>query len=263
MCNTTTLAVPHETAARRPNLAALHDQFVTRIMPAVERHARVYFRHLRCPHAKQDAVADATALAWRWFVRLTERGKDTAQFPSAIAAFAARAVNAGRRVCGQEKPRDVLSRIAQKRHGFAVETFPNRSTLAASPLMEALRDNTQAPVDEQVCFRIDFPEWLATLGARDRQIVTDMAMGDRTHELAERYRVSEARISQLRRTAHDEWDRYERDGLFGGKPHRVCSVARSDASHAVGRSQRRRARSEAGAQGREHRRRQRRRRSAA
>ena len=37
---------------------------------------------------------------------------------SALACYAARAVHSGRRVCGHEKVRDVLSPVARRRHGF-------------------------------------------------------------------------------------------------------------------------------------------------
>ena len=37
--------------------------------------------------------------------RLVKKGKDPTTFASAIATFAARAVNSGRRLCGMEKPK--------------------------------------------------------------------------------------------------------------------------------------------------------------
>jgi hypothetical protein len=79
----------------------LRDRFLSRVLPAVERHARIYFRHLRSAD-QDDAVQETIAIAWKWFVHLTERGKDAARFPAALARYAARAVNSGRRLCGQE-----------------------------------------------------------------------------------------------------------------------------------------------------------------
>jgi hypothetical protein len=35
------------------------------LLPAIETHARIYFRHLRCPGRKEDAVAEAVALSWK------------------------------------------------------------------------------------------------------------------------------------------------------------------------------------------------------
>jgi Mor family transcriptional regulator len=69
-------------------------------------------------------------------------------------------------------------------------------------------------VDVQVCFRLDFPAWLITLGRRNRSIVEDMALGHRTQDLARSYQLSAARVSQLRREFHENWRRFcgELDG---------------------------------------------------
>ena len=53
------------------------------ILPRVETHARIHFRHLRCPGRRDDAVAETVAVAWKWFLRAAERGKDVAGFASA------------------------------------------------------------------------------------------------------------------------------------------------------------------------------------
>jgi hypothetical protein len=178
------------------------------ILPRIEKHGQVYFRHLRCPHQKEDAIAEMTAISWRWVIRLTQRGKDPTAFVSAIATFAARAVRSGRRLCGMERPNDVLSSRAQKERNFSVGKLPDFSTLGDNPLMEALIDNTQTPPDEQAIFRIDFPQWLASQDERRRRIVEVLMMGERTLDVAHRYGISPARIGQLRREFMDDWDRF-------------------------------------------------------
>jgi hypothetical protein len=130
--------------------ASLQAQFVERILPAVERHANFYFRHVKCRDRRADCVTEAVDLAWAWFLALTQRGKDATSFPSAIATFAARAVNSGRRLCGQEKTKDALSPLAQRRRGFTVSTLPQFETLSGNPLMDALTDNSVSPVPDQV-----------------------------------------------------------------------------------------------------------------
>jgi hypothetical protein len=149
------------------SLHALHAGFLT-IWPRIERHGHIYFRHLRCPHQKADAIAEMVALSWSWYVRLAQRGKDATRFPSTLATFAARAVRAGRRVCGQEPAKDVLSPTGQRRHHFAVERLPDISPLSSNSLTEALCDNTQTPPPEQAAFRLDFPAWLRTRSERGR-----------------------------------------------------------------------------------------------
>ena len=193
------------------SLHALHALFLS-ILPRIELHGRVCFRHLRCPHRKEEVIQEMVALCWKWFVRLAERGRDATRFPSALATFAARAVRSGRRVCGQEKAKDALSPLAQQRQGFAVGKLPACSTLNGSPLEEALRDNTRSPVDEQVAFRLDFPAWLLTLPRRDRRLVEGMALGHRTLDLARKFRLSPGRVSQLRREFKQRWGRFTAPG---------------------------------------------------
>src|SRR5262245_16376306 len=107
--------------------AELHTPFLA-ILPRIEAHGNVYFRHLKCSHQKAEALAEMRALAWKWFLRLAERGKDPSSFVSAIAVYAARAVHSGRRVCGAEKAKDVLSPVAQRHGGFKVESLPHATS---------------------------------------------------------------------------------------------------------------------------------------
>jgi hypothetical protein len=186
------------------HLAALHARFLS-ILPRIETHASIVFRHVRCPHRQADCIQETVSLAWKWFVRLASRGKDACQFPSTLATYAARAVKSGRRVCGQEKAKDVLSPLAQQRHSFVVSTLPQHSTLSTNPFSEALADNTKSPPDEQAAFRMDFPAWLVTLGDRNRRIAEDLALGHRTKELATMHRITEGRVSQLRREFYLTW----------------------------------------------------------
>jgi hypothetical protein len=182
------------------------------IRPRIERHARVYFRHVRCQFRKQDFIAEVVALSWKWFKRLAQKGKDGTRFAAALASYAARAVNSGRRVTGQLKPRDVLSELAQQRHGFFVGKLPDFSTLTENPLAEALIDNTRSEVPEQVAFRLDFPRWRRSRSRRDRRLIDDMLLGHRTLDLSKKHRLSPARISQLRREFRDDWRMFCGDG---------------------------------------------------
>src|SRR5262249_8132301 len=152
---------------RKPAPDSLQAAFLA-ILPRIELHARIVFRNVPCAVTQADCLAETIALAWHWYVRLARRGKDAAQFVAALARFAAAAVKNGRRLCGQERTNDVLSGQAQRLHGFTVAPLPAVSTRAGTPVEEALHDNRQSPVPDQAAFRIDFPEWLATLTDRDR-----------------------------------------------------------------------------------------------
>ena len=186
---------------------ALHAAFLA-LLPRIERHARICFRHLGCPQGRDDAVAETVALSWAWYLRLVERGKDPADFVSTFAGYAARAVRRGRRVCGQEAGQEVLSPRAQARHDFAVLRLLQRTTLNGSPLEEALLDNAVTPPPEAAAFRIDFPAWLATWPERDRRLIEALGLGERTRALADQFGLTPGRISQKRREYHGDWERF-------------------------------------------------------
>ena len=186
-------------------LARLQAAFLAQVLPKVLSHGRVYFRHLKSAERKEEYIAEMVALAWRWHLRLAERGQDAAQFPTAIATFAARAVRSGRRLAGMDRA-DVLSPQARQRHGFAVGTLADCSSLNGSVWDEALVDNTQSPVVAQVCFRCDFPNWRASRTARDQRVLDDLMVGERTSDVAGKHGLSPGRVSQLRRELHDDWE---------------------------------------------------------
>jgi hypothetical protein len=177
-------------------------------LPRIQLHATISFRDVRCPQRRDDLIAEAVALSWKWWLRLRRRGKRPEQFVSAIATFAVRAARSGRRVCGMERSKDVLSPRAQRTHGFAVATLPAVSTLSSNPLTEALQDNTRTPPDEQVCFRLGFPAWVLTYAERDRRLIEAMLLGEQTMHLAERFGISPARVSQLRRQFYGDWQHF-------------------------------------------------------
>ena len=110
-----------------PTLDSLHAGFLS-LLPRVQLHAAIFFRHLRCPHQKEDAVAETVALAWAWYRRLVEKGQDPALFVTTLASYAARHVRSGRKLCGQEAGKDALSPVAQRRHGFTVSRLPDYTT---------------------------------------------------------------------------------------------------------------------------------------
>jgi hypothetical protein len=196
---------------------ALHAHFLE-ILPRIVTHAKIRFRYLRCPGRRDDAIQETIAVCWKWYLRLVEQGKDVSEFVGTLADYAVRHVRSGRRLCGQEKAQDVCSPASQRKHDFRVEALgcsPRRDfgALYAAPqgqdyqdaYEERLEDNMTTPPADQAAFRIDYPAWLARLGARKREIAEDMTLELGTFELADKHRVSPGRISQLRREFHADW----------------------------------------------------------
>jgi hypothetical protein len=197
------------------SIDALQRRFLD-LLPRIEAHGRVFFRHLRPRSLREERIAEMVAMSWQWYRRLAEQGKDAALFPSMLASFAARAVNHGRRLCGKESAKDVLSSNAQQRHGFKVRILPDGYHPFREALKYALTDNTVTPPDEQACFRIDFPAWLGTRTERDRRVVHDLMQGERACDVSRKYGMSRCRVSQLRRAFLDDWTRFCGDAVTPG-----------------------------------------------
>jgi hypothetical protein len=152
---------------------------------------------------------------------LEKKGKDLALFVSALGAYAVRAVRCGRRLCGQEKAKDVMSPLAQQKYGFRVERLPISTATPHENLYgemdgqrqldeyeERLRDNTMTPPPDQAAFRIDFANWLRSLTSRERQLIKAMARNERTMDLSKEFALSSGRISQLRRQFMESWQKF-------------------------------------------------------
>ena len=185
----------------RPTAPRPHDDFLG-LMPVVQQCAQFSFREWSPAH-REEAIAEAVAAALVSFIGLKRRGKDPFQFPSVIATRAVQHVRHDRHVGGRSNGRDVLSHIARRRHGFGLAGISTERAW-----QEALVNNTQTPIPDQVAFRCDFPVWLGTLKRRDRRIAILLAEGDSTTDVAARFGLTPGRISQLRRELHTSWQSF-------------------------------------------------------
>jgi DNA-directed RNA polymerase specialized sigma24 family protein len=183
------------------------------VLPRVEQQARFAFRNYHCAVDREDAVQETVAVAWAWFVRLAQRGKNPTAFVSTLACFAAIQVRCGRRLCGTEATQDALSPTARYRKGFNVERLGQPKPMKTEMWEETLHDNTRSAPDQAAMFRIDFAIWLDTLGDRNRKIVADLLLGERTSTVAGKHALSPGRVAQLRREFHRHWNEFQGEGL--------------------------------------------------
>lgn len=203
------------------SINSLHQRFLD-LLPRIETHGQIFFRNVRCAVRKADCIAEMVALAWKWFRRLAEQGKDAAKFVFTLASLAARAVKSGRRLCGQERAKDVMSHRAHYLHQFGVKRLPastqrSQEQLYAQPhgqeMMDAyeerFRDNAQTPVPDQVAFRLDWPRFLASLGDRDRRLAEYLSLGHGAGDAARRFHLTPGRVTQLRQRWHQQWQSFQ------------------------------------------------------
>jgi hypothetical protein len=185
------------------------------MLPAIENCARVAFRHLRA-EARDDAIQEVIDNALLAYVRLVEQGKTDVAYPTVLAKFGIAQYYDGRRVGGHLNVRDVLSQYAQRIKRFVVERL-DRFNEEEGEWKEAVVEDHQTPVPDQVAFRIDFPAWLAILPRRDHRIAQTLAMGHSTGTVAKRFHVSDGRISQKRRELHDSWREFHGEAPVDNK----------------------------------------------
>lgn len=176
-----------------------HEGFLS-FQPLIERHAQIVFRHLS-EADREEAVAEARAAGFVSYLRLLQRDKDPAQFPTVLASFAALHVKNGRHVGGSSSTRDVLSPVTQQRRHFAVQHFPQQEV----EWNDVLVDHRLTPIPDQVAFKLDFTTFLQTLTSRDRMMAHLLSLGHSGKWVARRLKLSPGRVTQLRKQWCREW----------------------------------------------------------
>ncbi len=176
------------------------------VLPTVREHARIQFRKLPA-HKREDAVQEAIASACASYQRLAAKGQLHTAHASTLANYAVNFVRSGRHVGGrQDSPKDVMSPACQKRRGiriFSADPYPGGD--ATDGWKQIAIEDRKVRIPDLAAFRIDFACWLKTLTRRDRYIIAALVGGERTMAVAERFVISEARVSQLRRRYEREW----------------------------------------------------------
>jgi hypothetical protein len=168
-------------------IETLRETFV-RELPELETMARAWFRGIN-PEAQAEAIQNTTALAWKYWRRLAEQGRD--QEPGLLRNvwwFALKQTKIGRTITRGDGQRgkgrqDVYDRT----HGNAIEHIDFNLFVADS-----------TPIPEQAAFRIDFPVFLGTLNERQREMTLDLASGMGTGEVARKHGVTPGAVSQFR-----------------------------------------------------------------
>jgi hypothetical protein len=179
------------------------------MVPIIERHAKIVFRHLD-PEAREEMVQAVVCNCCAAYARLAELNKTDVAYPAVLARFGVAQVKSGRRTGGRLNCRDVMSRYCQRKKNVAVERldhFDNDEESWAEVLVE---DKRCGPADTAIV-RIDFSTWLQLLPRRLRKIATFLGNGETTTAASKRFRISQGRISQIRRELFLAWQRFQGD----------------------------------------------------
>ena len=192
----------------KPATPRWHRQFLA-MLPAIITHAKIAFRHLR-PEARSESVAEATANALKAFVRLVELGKADIAYAGPLARYAVAQVRDGRKVGGRLNIKDVLSPYCQVRKNVKVERLDHFDEEENAWTEVLVEDRTAGPADI-ARVHLDFAAWLKQLPRRNRRIAEFLSVGHRTQEAANKFRLSEGRVSQLRAELAESWRQFVGD----------------------------------------------------
>jgi DNA-binding NarL/FixJ family response regulator len=175
------------------------------VLPAVLNHARGGFAVLNT-HDREEATAEAVANACVGYVSAAARGRLVHCHPASLATYAVRAVRSARHVGGRQSSRDIMSRLAQKRRGLTVRSITPAARQGWRQMV--LEDRRVSPAD-QAAFNLDFQQWRGGFAHRQRRIIDCLASGDTTGTVADRFGLTPARISQLRRQFERSWTKFQ------------------------------------------------------
>jgi hypothetical protein len=185
---------------------AWHEAF-EKMIPIITNHARIAFRHLRA-EARAEAIQETLCNACQAYARLVELGRTDVAFPSALAKFGVAQTKEGRKVGGKLNIRDISSDYCQQKKNLILERLDKFDTEEQAWGEILVEDKHAGPADTAIV-RIDFSTWLQLLPRRLRKIATFLATGESTTTAAKRFRVSQGRISQIRRELLAAWRRFQ------------------------------------------------------
>ena len=187
---------------RKQKLTVEHRHFL-KMLPTITRVARQAFSNLD-PEAKEEAVAEVIAAAFILFVGLARDGRESLAYPTVLAMYGVRRVRVGRQAATPQNVRDVSSLYCQLNKGFSLQRLDRYDRDESAWLEVVVEDRTTNPADVAAA-RIDIAAWFRSLPRRNRKIATTLATGETTGDVARMFKVSDGRISQLRRELRQSW----------------------------------------------------------
>ncbi len=184
---------------------AWHAAFIS-MLPSIRRNARRAFRHLPVDE-REEAIQAVMAYAALAYAALVRKGKAVLGRATPLARFGAKQFRSGRLIGGVVNSLDVGSRRCQLR-GCRLEPL--------NDWKEALCDCRRATPADIAALRIDFNAWFETLSPRNQRLTAALALGEQTSSVAQMFRLSAGRVSQLRHELYDSWHQFIGEPILAG-----------------------------------------------
>jgi hypothetical protein len=197
---------------QQPDRQAAEARFLE-MLPSIRGVACFAFRRLR--HAvREELIAEVVANAFCAFQGLVARGHAELAYASVLAWFAVRQIREGRRVGSKLNHNDLTSPYGQRQRNVSVQSLWDEWKSGRWQEL-VVEDRSVGPADV-ASFKIDFADWLRRLKRSQRQIALRFVTGDRASEVADHFRLTRARISQLRNELRQNWDDFQGEAGSAG-----------------------------------------------
>lgn len=171
-----------------------HAQFVV-MLPQIQRCAQSAFRNVKAEE-RQEAIQAVVAYAATAYGKLAQMDRAELGRITPLARYGVKQYRAGRLIGGAVNSLDVGS-ISCRHRGCRTEPIDDWK--------ESLCESRGATPADIAALRIDFAEWFGTLTARDQRLAAALARGERTKTVAQAFKITAARVSQLRRELYQSW----------------------------------------------------------
>jgi hypothetical protein len=181
-----------------------NERFV-KMIPLIRHQARLAFRRMRS-EARDELVEEVVANAYCRFARLVRTGRANLGFATPLADYGIRQAIAGRRVGSKFNNRDIASPAA-KALGIVIQRLDAMDREKEEWREVVVEDRRATPADTAAA-RIDLAAWFRSLSPRNRQLAKTLARGESATEVAHRFNLSQARISQLRDLLETSWEQF-------------------------------------------------------
>ena len=177
-----------------------HARFLA-MLPAIERYARRAFGG-ESSDRREEAVQAVVASAVVAYARLAALDKPELGRATPLANYGVKHYRAGRLVGSSVNGRDVGSAKCRLR-GCVVTGLDE--------FQEAVCASRRATPADIAALRIDLEAWFSNLSTRDQQLAVALAQGEPTSGVAQMFRVTAGRVSQLRQELYHSWLRFTGD----------------------------------------------------
>jgi hypothetical protein len=198
------------TNSRRRGDSALRRSFL-QCLPQIMAVAGYAFRRHRFEE-REERIAEAVAWTWVLFVRVQRRGKNPKEFPTAVAKFAVKYVQKGRLLGQSRNSTELYTALSASENCRGPVSLNELDPHTCTPWKEILVESRAFSPADTAAARIDLNAWLDSLSPRDRRLAERLATGERTGHIARAFRLSPARISQLRDQFRRSWERFQNGG---------------------------------------------------